>query len=825
MGPFTSRNFNVEVGVTMEKYICIHGHFYQPPRENAWLEIVELQDSAYPYHDWNKRISAECYATNATSRILDEEGRITEIVSNYKKISFNFGPTLLAWMEKMAPDVYEDILAADAESQKTFSGHGSALAQPYNHVILPLANSRDKFTQILWGIKDFEYRFKRYPEGMWLPETAVDLESLDMMAELGIRFTILAPHQASRIRGKADEPWSDVSGGRIDPRRPYILHLPSGHTISLFFYDGVVSRAVAFERLLDRGDLFAKRLLDAFSDQSEEPQIVHIATDGESYGHHHRHGEMALSYALNHIEKKQLATLTVYGEFLEKHPATFEVEIFENTSWSCPHGINRWKEDCGCQSGAHAEWNQKWRAPLRNALDWLRDALEGGFEHKGGEFLKDPWRARNDYIEVINGRSPESIEAFLLERASRALNPDERIIVIKLLELQRNAMLMYTSCGWFFDELSGIETLQILEYAARTLQLAREALDQDMETEFVQILEEAQSNLSEQGTGRQIFEQRVRPAAFDLQRVAAHFAISALFEDLSRKTSLCSYDSRNEDYQVWESGRFRLAVGRNRVLCGTTGESSVHCFAVLHFGDHNFSCGISEYLDEESYKRMTVSLSETFEKGDLPETLRSLDKHFGISIYSLKSLFRDEQRLILKRILSSTLNEVEMNYRQLFERYAPLMAFLKDSNSPPPKALYGAAELVLNADLRRALEDKDLDMQTVEALIAKTRLMGVSIEEQTLEYVFRKSLEMRALAFTAEPENMNLLKDFVAAVTLASSLPFKTNLWKPQNLCYGVLQSTYQQIKSRAQDNDQWAHEWIEQFTTLAGELSIAIDG
>ncbi len=300
----------------MDRYICIHGHFYQPPRENPWLEAIELQDSAAPYHDWNERITAECYAPNSVSRIVDAENCIVKLVNNYAKISFNFGPTLLSWLEAKSSDVYAAILQADKESQKRFSGHGSAMAQIYNHVIMPLANSRDRATQIAWGIGDFEKRFKRAPEGMWLPETAVDLETLELLADHGIRFTVLAPHQAARMRPIGDPAWHDLNGISIDTTRAYLQRLPSGQSIALFFYHGPIARAVAFEGLLSHGDRFIERLTGAFSAESQRPQLVHIATDGESYGHHHRFGDMALAYVLDRIESGQLARLTNYGEVL-----------------------------------------------------------------------------------------------------------------------------------------------------------------------------------------------------------------------------------------------------------------------------------------------------------------------------------------------------------------------------------------------------------------------------------------------------------------------------------------------------------------------------
>ena len=377
-----------EVTGLLMRYVCVHGHFYQPPRENPSLEAIELQDSAYPYHDWNERVCAECYAPNAFSRILDDQQRIISLVNNYSQISFNFGPTLLSWIEAKAPRVYQAIQQADKASQERFAGHGSAMAQAYNHMILPLANRADKVTQVKWGIADFEYRFHRKPEGMWLPETAVDIETLAVLAENGIRFTILAPQQAKRVRRKGSRVWQDVGGGRIDPSRAYLVRLPSKKTINVFFYDGPISHGVAFEGLLNNGQQFADRLLSGFCDTRTWPQLSHIATDGETYGHHHHYGEMALSYALHHIETNKLAEMTNYGRFLEQFPPDHFVEIVPDTSWSCAHGVERWKSNCGCNSGGHSDWNQEWRAPLRAALDWLRDRLAALYQTNASPTVK-----------------------------------------------------------------------------------------------------------------------------------------------------------------------------------------------------------------------------------------------------------------------------------------------------------------------------------------------------------------------------------------------------------------------------------------------------
>src|SRR5215468_1974183 len=382
----------------MQRYVCIHGHFYQPPRENAWLEFVELQDSAYPFHDWNERITAECYAPNGMARIVDGYRNIVKITNNYAHISFNFGPTLLAWMQEAEPEAYKAVIDADKESQQRFLGHGSAIAQGYNHVILPLCNGRDKYTQIAWGVRDFEHRFGRRPEGMWLPETAVDLETLEILVSFGIRFTILSPFQAKRTKTLRARVWKDASGAKVDPSMPYDVRLPSGKRIAIFFYDGPISQAIAFEHLLEKGENLSGRLLSAFSDTRNWPQIVHVATDGETYGHHHKKGEMALAYALDYIESNNLAKLTNYGAYLEQHPPTHEVEIIANTAWSCAHGIERWRSNCGCRTGGPREWQQTWRTPLREAFDWLRDSLAPVFEQRGSRLLHDPWAARDDYV-------------------------------------------------------------------------------------------------------------------------------------------------------------------------------------------------------------------------------------------------------------------------------------------------------------------------------------------------------------------------------------------------------------------------------------------
>ena len=806
----------------MKRYICIHGHFYQPPRENPWLEAIELQDSAYPYHDWNERITAECYAANSVSRALDGENRIIELVNNYSKISFNFGPTLLYWLEAKAPSVYAAILEADRESQKNFSGHGSALAQVYNHMILPLANARDRYSQILWGIRDFERRFKRAPAGMWLPETAIDLQSLEILAELGIRFTILAPHQAGRIRRLGGRAWRDVSGGRIDPTQAYEQRLPSGRRIALFFYDGPISRAVAFEGLLSRGEDFANRLLGAFTDDRDWPQLVHIATDGESYGHHHRFGDMALAYALNYIESNQLAQLTNYGEYLERHPPTHQVEIIEKTSWSCFHGIDRWWSNCGCNSGGHPGWNQAWRTPLRDALDGLRDSLALPFEDRGRELLKDPWAARNDYLSVINDRSTENAERFFDRHTARPLNDADKTTVLKLLELQRHAMLMYTSCGWFFDELSGIETVQVIQFAARAVQLAQELFGDSLEGQFVERLALAKSNLPEHGDGRRVYEKFVRPAMVDWERLGAHYAISSLFESYPEQTKIYCFMAEREDYQILEAGMAKMAVGRVKLISEITRESSALGFGVIHMGDHNVNGGVQKYLSNESYLTLIHEAAEPLTRADFAEVIRLMDRRFGESHYSVRSLFRDEQRKTLDLILSATLGEAETLYRQIYEHRAPMMRFLTALHIPLPKAFQSAAEIVLNGYLRRVFEQEEIDMERINGLLETAKVEGISLDNATLEFAFRKNIERMAERFAAEPTEAHLrLLDTAAG--LLRSLPFTVDLWKVQNVYYGMLKNVYPKMRENKERGDESAQALIRGFEALGQKLAVKV--
>ena len=828
----------------MSRFVCIHGHFYQPPRENPWLEEVETEDSAYPYHDWNERISDECYAPNAASRILDADKRIIDIVNNYARISFNFGPTLLSWLERHQPEVYSAILEADKDSIQRFSGHGSAIAQGYNHIIMPLASSRDKRTQVLWGIKDFIFRFRRRPEGMWLPETAVDEETLEILADQGIVFTILSPNQASRTRPITDSRWTDVRAGTVDCSRPYLCRLPSGGSIVIFFYEETIAQEVAFSRLLENGEGFANRMMDYFSRHHKQSGLVSIASDGETYGHHHRFGDMALAYALHYLESRNLARITIYGEYLSTHPPTHQVEIIENTSWSCPHGIERWRSDCGCCTrGSRIQVTppgpppvpdtlpgnrsceiisrQTWRAPLREAMDWLCQNLAVLYGERMNSYVSDPWQARDDYIDIILDRSPATIEAFFSNHAVRALSKEEKVQVLKMLEMQRNGMLMYTSCGWFFEDIAGIESVQVMRYACRAMQLAREVAGVDPEPEFIHILEKAPGSVPEYGNGAQVYNNFVRTAVVDLSRVGFHYAVSSLVAGSPETIRIRNYTLRNEAFEKVESGDLRLALGKVFLHSDTTGEEITLMFAVLHSGNHNFNGGVCEYTGEKTYSTMRDELRDGFSRSDLPRMMLSLEEHYGSHTYTLWHLFRDGQRKVLSAVLDSTLADRESAFRDMYKQFLPLLSAMKEMQIPPPKILEDPVWYILNLDLRKILSAKDPDTQRLAVLVGEMTRGKSEPDTGTLNFTASAAITALMQRLLDRPDDAVLMEKINEVFRILSPLCLKYKLWECQNDYFRIGRKKAAGVQVLAGSADAQAQNWIRQFEELGGYLGV----
>lgn len=806
------------------RYLCVHGHFYQPPRENPWLEKLEVQDSAHPYHDWDERITAECYAPNAASRILDGEGRLMDIVSNFAKMSFNFGPTILSWMADAYPEVYRAILEADRQSIQWRSGHGAALAQVYNHIIMPLANARDKRTQVIWGLKDFQARFQRFPEAMWLAETAVDVESLECLAEQGIKYTILAPHQAGRYKKMGSKEWTENEDDSIDPTRAYRCNLPSGRSIDLFFYDGPVSHALAFENLLSNGDLLTEKLLGGFSDLREGPQLMHIATDGETYGHHQKFGDMALAAAFHRVETTNQARVTNYGEFLEAFPPTWEVEIRERTSWSCAHGVERWMSNCGCNSGGYPQWNQEWRGPLRGAMDWLRDRLAPMYERKGRELLKDPWKARDDYIEVILDRSPENVDRFFERHASKTLSDQDKVFALRLLELQRHTLLMYTSCGWFFDELSGMETIQVIHYAGRALQLAEGMIEKGVETGFQERLGKAKCNYQEFHDGAYLYQQFVLGTRVNLSNVGIHYAFSSLFEEYAEKTDIFCYEVEKLDYTRLAAEEAALAMGRIRVVSKVTGESGSFFFCAVRFGNHDFKGGITVEADQVHYAAMKEEILPAFDRGLYTDLIGLIDRHIGTHDASLTNLFTDERRKILNQIINQNLQEFGESYANLFEKNRSLMTYIQQTGLPIPKPFLVVAQPALNSALVRALTEEEIDAEKVRRIIDHIKTWKVQIELPDSEFMIRHHLEAQMRSFAKDPPQAKLMGKIHELLTLIREVPLDVILWQVQNDYYEIAKKVYPDFLARARKGEEAATSWVSAFKGLGDLLRFNLE-
>ena len=846
-----------------------------------------MQESAAPYHDWNDRITAECYAPNGASRIQNKANEIVRIVNNYARMSFNFGPTLLSWLHDKAPRAYQMILDADKISASRYSGHSSAVAQVYNHIIMPLASTRDAVTQIRWGIADFEYRFGHKPEGMWLAETAVNRHVLDLMAQEGIRYTILAPIQCARVRklvteSKEQSPaWTQTPEASVDPTQPYLVKLDEGRSIAVFFYDGPSSRAIAFEGLLDSGEKFAGRLLGGLQPYPHAPQLSHVATDGESYGHHHKHGEMALSFAMHYIEENSLATLTNYGEFLEKFPPTLEAEVAENTSWSCAHGVERWRSDCGCNGGKPG-WNQRWRAPLRQALDYVRDSTAPLAETCAAGLLKDIWAARDAYIHVmLNREDPERsavvMDDFFGAHATHALNPEERGTVLRLMELERHAQLMYTSCGWFFDEISGIETVQIIAYAARVLQLAAQlfgAPGRALEPEFLRILAEAKPNVPDLKDGSEVYTRYVNGLKIGLEQVGAHYAISSVFRSYPEDGQLFCYDVHRDYHEVFTSGRGQVALGRARIRARITEDAEDICYAVLHLGDQNLSAAVRRYTakDAKPFADFSADIRAAIRRANLPEVIRLIDRFFEptqvapahtqlnpidpqppqpesapgavsgeiahtvvappvlpdqVSIeraaptsYSLTSLFTDEQHRILRSILNQTVGEMEDSLRKIYEDHASLLHFLTESGMNPPPALALASSFAINSSLRRAIEAEPFDPELVADLLTRGANDHVALDAQTLAFAAGQRMKRAMVKLEASIESaphvaLAALHEALSLADIVRFMPFEVTIWQAQNIWNDLL---------RRIDTSYIAATWKDDFRKLGIAMNIAVD-
>ncbi|WP_414577454.1 DUF3536 domain-containing protein [Anabaena sp. CCY 9402-a] len=717
-------------------YVTVHGHFYQPPRENPYLDAIERQPSASPFHDWNERIHWECYRPNAFARVLNDRGEVTGIVNNYEYMSFNIGPTLMSWLERHDVEVYQRILEADAKSCQRLHGHGNAIAQVYNHIIMPLANEQDKYTQIRWGKADFRSRFGRDPEGMWLAETAVDYATLEALVTEGIRFIVLAPSQALRCRPFQSEndpqpEWHEVGGNQIDPTRPYRCYLrgdrgmgnlndqlpiPTSQCpyIDIFFYDGPISRDMGFSDVVYNSHHFAGRIGSAVRGDHRQSQLISVATDGETFGHHKKGTEKTIAYAFIEEFPQNGWTVTNFAHYLSLNSPRWEVELKSVTAWSCAHGVDRWQDDCGC-GGEGGIWHQKWRRPLRNALNWLRDQLVPVYEESGKQLFRDPWLARDEYINVIRDRSAANVSRFLARHQTHKLTAAEQVDALRLLEMQRHSLFMFTSCGWFFEELSRPEGTQILRYAARALELAGDVAGVQLEKGFLKRLGLAPSNVETFKHGAEIYRQLVQTAQISFKQVAAHYAITSIFNGQGSSPGnhhqhVYCYTVNEIDYQLQRMGSLTLAVGHLKLVSDITWESENLVFAVLHLGGWDFHCCIQIFTGRRDYSQLKEKLFSALQQASAAQTILVMTQVFSGQAYNLQNLFAEERHRIMRLLSQETLTRLDQLYTQAYrDNYGVLVAFHRDELDVPQE-LQVAAEIALGYRSMTTLRSLEQDI-------------------------------------------------------------------------------------------------------------------
>ncbi len=814
----------------MKTFLIIHGHFYQPPRENPWTGQVELQPSAHPYHDWNERVAAECYTPNTRSRILDDKGRILEVTNNFKRISFNMGPTLLWWLEENLPETYERIVDADKSSVRTF-GFGNAMAQVYNHMIMPLATKRDRRTQIKWGMEDFRARFGRKASGIWLAETAVNDAVMEDLASEGIEYTILAPTQADMIRADGQEAWRDVSSGDIPTGRPYYWKGKRGK-VAIFFYHEQASRAIAFEHLLRNASTFADRIERAAEHNrkqiSEHPPLVLLATDGESYGHHEPMGDMCLAYLTKKEAQARKIEIINPATFLASYAPTWQVKLKQGkdglgTAWSCAHGVGRWKEDCGCSTGGPPSWNQAWRTPLRQAFDLLRQRIDPLFEQEGGKLLHDPWAARDDYIHVMLGRTIGSAKNFLDKHAKKQLQDAERERIYRLMEMQLHAMLMYTSCGWFFSDLSGIETVQNLAYFVRASQLAQDIAGHPVTSECMESLAKAKSNLESMGTGVDILSKFVRPSILSPQKVAVHKAIDALLENHPTRDRLYSFRIKTHMQNRLERNGWRVFSGRSTVKAERTGEGGTFDVAVVAGSALKLKAYARPY-DQDNHTPSIEDILGLLSTKGFDHADQALTDDFVWSL-GLPDMLQELRLQAMTILAKPVVKQLDQTFDDLFLRHKELLESLQLLGVGMPEALKApvayAASRRINKLVERGITSGNLDSATRLTKMCHDLGLDPSIQKASsiLDGALSKMLD--SILVQPDPAQIATFLDLLQAGRNMGLVPQEATL---QDRVAEVLQAKLDELLDPARPGGPWlsaAKSWLR----LAGYLNLNIDG
>ncbi|MDY6881589.1 MAG: DUF3536 domain-containing protein [Desulfatiglans sp.] len=780
-------------------YLCVHGHFYQPPRENPWLDFIEMQPSAAPYHDWNERITRECYGPNVRARIHDQQGHIVKAINNYLSMSYDFGPTLLSWMEMTHPWIYQQILNAHHASRKRFEGHGNAMAQVYNHMIMPLASKRDKITQIRWGLADFKYRFGTEAEGMWLAETAVDRETLTLMALEGVKFTVLSPTQASSVRplaGRAkDRSWKDVGGGRIDTTQPYRVQLDRSGKLymDVFFYDAALSRGVAYENILSSGEALLSRIRHALKEGKEErPRLINIATDGESYGHHFKFGDLALSWLFDHLEISKDINVTNYALFLERFPPQNEVKLFENSSWSCAHGIERWRSDCGCRIHHQEGWNQSWRAPLREGLNWLRDELESIYLKQCGRLLKDPWEARDGYVSLLLNPDARHKEIFLKRHARRALTGDEKIEVLQLIESQRMSMYMFTSCGWFFDEISGLEATQILKYAARAIDLVKPWAPKDLEKGLLRFLSLAASNDPIYKTGDAVYKKLVIPSKTGPSAMTANYALLDMEMESKGRPPILSESVRIARKQDLRLDNTHVSLGET-LIEESTGRKHRRFYTAVRRGRTELWCMAGEPVEgvEVDMEEVASQLRDWSIEGSL-ETIEALfAPHMTRSQrFDFDDLLPDTRKWLFHYWTEELKDRMRSRVHDIYGELIEIISFMEEKDEPTSGASSTIFCLVLYEEFMKLMDGGRVKGSAHRDILRRSALTQSEVVKKTLDSPVIRQKAQQYLRSETERVVVDYdgdrIKDIIQFLDVLRDLNIEADLWECQNIFYDM---------------------------------------
>ena len=754
-----------------EVSLVVHGHFYQPPRENPWTETVAIEPTAAPFHDWNRRVTAECYRPNGWARIVDEHERVVALVNNYEHLSFDVGPTLAQWLAEHEPDVLARIVDGDGVA-------GGGIAQAYNHLILPLASERDVRTQVRWGLADFRHRFGRPAEGMWLPETAVNDAVLRVLAEEGVRFTILAPNQAARTRPLpaagtllgSEEPWRELAPGSIDTSRTYRWCDPEGDRhVDIVFYDGPLSHDVAFGMDTTSAQVLVHRV------RRSGAGLVCIATDGETFGHHHHFAERALAYALPVEAPRAGVHVTTVGAHLDAHPPTHQVEVHES-AWSCVHGVGRWRTDCGCSTGGSPGAQQRWREPLRDALDLVRDVSVEVFERRSPGVLRDPWRARDEYIEVLLGET--TIDDFADEHV---VDGADAVEALTLLEQQRHAMLMYTSCGWFFWDLAGLETVQILRYAARAMDLLDELGETAPVDAFLDVLAKAESNQPGEGNGREVWRRHVDPSRVDANRVVAHLALAELLGQRAPGGRLAAFEVEPVEHVHTDRGNVGLCAGTVQVTHRRTRRCTTHTYAALHLGGLEVVGTVREGNDPGGG---VEALAHAFDRGErITSLLRMLTDRVGGQEIGLEAALPDAADELVAGTSQQLEDVFAASYERLFDEHRATFLSLALAGFPLPDELRVAAEVALDRRLTAELAAGSHDAAV--AVAEEAIETGVRIDAPRPRAALARRLE--ATVRDAVAGDADAADAALALLRLAGRLGIVLDLRRVQELVYDSL--------------------------------------